>query len=208
METIEVRSASTPSWWFVPAGALAGCVLGVVARAWMRWISTDPEFTWAGTIGIVVSFGVFGAVQSTAAIARRRPVRPRLVASTRATAGVLSLGLFGAAGAVMLPTVLFGSVAVWRRGLSPVARAIFALLAVPAVVFVSVGIVDDHGRSLVSISAIAVFLAIYAVVIAATWPTTAPVLDGWRPSRRLVVAVAVVIGALLAAALWFGGIQT
>lgn len=208
VKVIDDRHDWPSTWWSIPLGALAGCALGVAARVWMRWISTEPEFSWGGTIGIVASFGVFGAAQSAAAIARRRCVRPSAVAWARAAAALLSLGLFGAAGAVMLPTVLFGSLAVWRPSAPRAIRAIFAVLALPGVAFVSVGIVDDHGWSVVSFGRIVAFLAIYAAVVAATWPTTAPVLDGWRPSRRLVVAVGLVIAAFVGAALWFGGIQT
>ncbi len=208
MRVIDDRRRWFSTWWSVPLGALAGCALGVLARLWMRWISTEPEFSWGGTIGIVASFGVFGAAQSSAAIARRRCARPGTVACSRVAAALLSLGLFGAAGAVMLPTVLFGSLAVWRPRAPLAIRLVFAVLALPGVVFVSVGIVDDHGWSVVSVARIVAFLAIYAVVVAATWPTTAPVRDGWRPSRRLVVAVALVIAAFVGLALWFGGIQT
>ena len=45
----------------IPAGFLAGLLGGIIARAWMRWISTDPEFSWAGSLGIVFGF-VLGAV--------------------------------------------------------------------------------------------------------------------------------------------------
>jgi hypothetical protein len=38
---------------------LTGLVLGVIARFWMRWISTDPEFSLSGTIFIVGAFALF-----------------------------------------------------------------------------------------------------------------------------------------------------
>ena len=37
----------------IPLGVVAGFLLGIIARLWMRWISTDPEFTWSGSIYIV-----------------------------------------------------------------------------------------------------------------------------------------------------------
>jgi len=43
---------------FLWAGPIAGLAVVVVARAWMRWITVDPEFSWSGTIGIVVVFVV------------------------------------------------------------------------------------------------------------------------------------------------------
>src|ERR687898_224194 len=41
-------------------GLLGGVVWGIDARVWMRFISTDPEFTWSGTLFIVIGFGVAG----------------------------------------------------------------------------------------------------------------------------------------------------
>ncbi|HSP27497.1 MAG TPA: hypothetical protein VLN74_03025, partial [Ilumatobacteraceae bacterium] len=48
------------SWQIVLIGPFAGAALGVVARWWMRLISDDPEFTWSGTIFIVLAFTVMG----------------------------------------------------------------------------------------------------------------------------------------------------
>ena len=45
-------------------GLFGGFSLGVIARLWMRWITTDPEFTWSGTLGIVIGFTLFGTAHS------------------------------------------------------------------------------------------------------------------------------------------------
>jgi hypothetical protein len=45
------------------AGFLAGVIWGALARLWMRWTSTEPEFTWSGTLFIVAAFAVFGTMQ-------------------------------------------------------------------------------------------------------------------------------------------------
>lgn len=37
------------------AGAAAGMLWGVVARVWMRFISAEHEFTWNGTLAIVMN---------------------------------------------------------------------------------------------------------------------------------------------------------
>jgi hypothetical protein len=42
-------------WWIVVVAPFAGAALGVVARCWMRLITEDSEFTWSGTIFIVVA---------------------------------------------------------------------------------------------------------------------------------------------------------
>jgi hypothetical protein len=149
MVGVEVRAHVGPGvgrrWSIVPVGAAAGAALGVIARGWMRWISVDPEFTWAGTIGIVAAFTLFAAGQATAALARTGSARPGVVAASRCAAAMLSLGLFGAAGAVMFPTVLFGSLAVWRTGANRWLRVAGAALAMPMVALAILAIADDHG---------------------------------------------------------------
>ena len=41
-------------------GLALGAVWGVAARAWMRMVSTSPEFSWSGTLMIVVLGAIFG----------------------------------------------------------------------------------------------------------------------------------------------------
>ena len=48
----------------VVAALTGGLALGVISRLWMRWISTDPEFSWSGTIFIVIAFMIFTTNQS------------------------------------------------------------------------------------------------------------------------------------------------
>jgi len=192
---------------FVLAGAAAGVALGVTARAWMRWISTDPEFSWVGTIAIVASFTIFGAAQSAAAVARLRPLRPSAVAAFRAMAIVLSVGLFGAAGAIMLPVVVFGSLAAWRSDITRSIRIVLAAVALPVVMVVVADIGEDNGWGITTVGQIALFLGIYAVIITSTWPSAAPLPDSWRPSRRTAMAVGVGLVALLGLAVYLGGIR-
>ncbi len=184
---------------WMPIGALAGFAVAVIARLWMRWISTDPEFSWPGTIGILTGFTVFGGMQAGAAAYRRRERSRRRTTLVRVVSGALSMGIFGAAGAVMFPTVLFGGLAVWRPDWWPAARVVSAIAAAPLAILTAVGIVDDFGWSIATLGRLTVFIAIYAVVIAATRPTIAPVADGWRLPRSvawtlstLVVTVVVV----------------
>ena len=37
---------------------VAALAFTIPARAWMRLVSPDPDFTWAGTIGIGVGFAI------------------------------------------------------------------------------------------------------------------------------------------------------
>lgn len=182
---------------WLPLGAVAGLSVGVIARLWMRWISTDPEFTWAGTIGILVGFTMFGGIQAGAAAYRRGDRSRRRTTLVRVVSGALSMGIFGAAGAVMFPTVVFGGLAVWRRDWWPAARVIAGLAALPLAVFTGSEIVDDFGWSIGTVGQLVVFVAIYCGVIAATRPTLAPVADGWRLPRAVVWSAGLVVVAVI-----------
>jgi len=190
------RSTVRLRWW-VPIGALVGLLVAVIARLWMRWISTDPEFSWPGTIGILTGFTLFGGMQAGAAAYRRRQRSRRRTTLVRVASGAFSLGIFGAAGAVMFPTVLFGGLAAWRRDWWPAARVVSAVAAAPLAVVTAGDIVDDFGWSIATVGRLAVFIAIYAAVIVATRPTIAPVTDGWRVPRRVAWTLLASVVALI-----------
>lgn len=90
-------------------GALVGFLWGVSMRLWMRFISTDPEFSWSGTIFIIGGSVFVGSILG--------------VAWWRRAAGgvgwwrssILSLLLLGAGGSVMWPTVILWAAAIGRR---------------------------------------------------------------------------------------------
>jgi hypothetical protein len=44
------------------AGLTVGATYGAALRAWMRPVSTDPEFSWGGTGYIIGVFSVLGAM--------------------------------------------------------------------------------------------------------------------------------------------------
>lgn len=154
--------------------AFGGLALGLIARIWMRWISTEPDFSWSGTISILASFGVFVTAQAGAAVVRRRNVHAGSLALARVVSAVLTMGLFAGAGLVMLPTVFFGSLALWRPAAPRALRIVFALLALPAVALVVSEIASDFGWTVATMAKALLFIAIYLAVIAATWPTTWP----------------------------------
>ena len=83
MNYLRSRLATTETWlrnlkpgFIIPLGFIGGLTLGVVARLWMRWIVTDPEFTWGGTIGILVGFTLFFTAHSTVFFAVRTRLSP------------------------------------------------------------------------------------------------------------------------------------
>lgn len=192
------RSGRTASTLVV--GLLGGLFLGVVARVWMRFISEDPEFTWPGTLGIVIGFTVFGVIQSIVAIARRRSPRRWKLTIVRVFGGVFMLQLFVAAGAVMLPTVLGTGLAAFRSDWNRVTRGIWLLVAAVPVIFVTNhDLVGKFGWSLHAGVALLWMLAIYALIIAATRFTFAPQVDGWHlPSWAKIVVPAVAAAISLA----------
>lgn len=191
-------------WIALPVGFVLGLVLGVLARLWMRLITDNPEFSWAGTMFIVAAFGIFGAAQGLSWAARRSGWRRRSVTVARVGAAVLTLPLFTGAGSIMLPTVLTAALACWRTDWPRWMRVLAGVLALPVVLVVVNGIADEFGWGVHALAGIVAFLAIYAVVVAALRPTVAPLPDGWHLRHRgrvLLIAGAVVAALYLAAAL-------
>lgn len=176
------------------AGLVGGAVLGAIARAWMRWVSTDPQFTWSGTLAIVIGFAWFGVFQALAENGRRRGWRRTGLTVVRVLGVVGILPLFAAAGGVMAPTVILGGLARWRRDWRRWVRVIGALVAaVPPVAIgrelvIEFGVIGGLARSLG-------LVVVYAVVVIVTGATFRPQLDGWRMRRwvRLVLSAVVVL---------------
>ena len=152
----------------------AGIALGVVSRLWMRWISTDPEFSWGGTISIVGAFTSFITAQSLVMILRRS-ASSRLRSSILRTLGVVfTLPLFNAGGVIMLPTVALASVALWTGILQRRGKIILLALSLIIPAKISLDIVGDFGLTIVTLGRILLFLSIYTLVIFATRPTLSP----------------------------------
>lgn len=177
-------------------GLLGGLAWGVLARVWMRYISTDPDFSWSGTLFIVVGFGIAGCAQAGAYVARRRGLsRPRLTAvRVVATIGLLPLGM--AAGGPMFPTIMLAPLAIthvdWNRW---VRGGLGILAAVPPVV-TAASLFDDLSTVRATTGTVW-FVAIYAGIVWAARFSLAPQLDGWRaPKVVWVLLVAATAGAI------------
>lgn len=103
-------------------GALAGAAWGVVARVFMRLLSDDPQFSWAGTLGILGVAAVAGAcvglVHGARVSGRSRWWR---------LAALPGLVLFAGPGSLLAPAMV-GMAAVLRG--RPVVRVFGALLVV------------------------------------------------------------------------------
>lgn len=89
----------------VVAWVAVGTLYGALLRTWMRFVSTDHEFSWSGTGYIVGIFAVLGLMAGLVGLGRRRGWGRSLV-GLRVVGAVLALGCFMAAGALMFPTVV------------------------------------------------------------------------------------------------------
>ncbi len=120
-----------------------GLLYGVLLRGWMRFISSDPEFSWSGTIAIVTVFTILGTCVGLTDLARRHHKR-RLTLTSRIVGCVLGLGCFMAAGAAMFPTIIPAALAVSRRDWWPWLRALLLVLAIAFGTWVVLD-ADQHG---------------------------------------------------------------
>jgi hypothetical protein len=180
---ITIRQAKLPALPTLAFGALGGCALGIIARAWMRLISEEPDFTWSGTIFIVAGFTIFGFAQSIAAVVRSRDVRLPVSAIVRTFGTISMLPLFAGAGALMLPTAVGGGLAMARVNWPPIARCLCLVLAGAPVVYVGNDLADAFGWSLRWLAGVLLMLGVYGAIVWATRFTLAARLDGWRLRR-------------------------
>ena len=178
-------------------GLLGGGALGIAARAWMRLISDDPEFSWDGTIFIVMAFTIFGFTQSVVAVARRTTRRRWTLTLARVIGTVGLMPLFVGAGVVMVPTVVGGGLAFARVEWHRVARGICLLLAAAPVLFVGGDLVSSFGWSLHALAGFVGMLAVYGTVVVATRFTFAAQPGGRQRPRWLVITFFVILGLLL-----------
>lgn len=91
-------------------GAVLGLAWGLAARIWMRAISDVPEFSWTGTLTILVLAAWLGLGSGILAAARRGGRKPWW-----ALLGAPGLLLFAGPGLLMLPAALFGGLAFSAR---------------------------------------------------------------------------------------------
>lgn len=162
--------------WALVRGLLLGATVGVAYRAWMRLISVHPEFTWDGTIFIIMLGVVAGLGASLTRTARVRLERrwARGAARTLGTVAVLGLGL--GQGTIALPVWLFAGLAWGRTNVNRWGRIALLVLAGVAtwLMFDTIG-PDLRGLSVLRRAlAVPTFLALAGMIaMLFTWPTRA-----------------------------------
>lgn len=191
-------------WPLVLAGGLlAGLAWGVGARLWMRFISVSLEFTWSGTIFIIIAFGLVGLAQAGAYLGRRAglPRRALTVLRILGVISVLPLG-FGA-GAAMIPTIILAALAWTHREWPTWLRGALAAVALAPAVATALSFFRDLLPMNAALGSLW-FVVIYAVIIWAARASLAPQEDGWR----MPVAARVVGFAALAPLVVFAAMLT
>ena len=142
-------------WRRLLTGAVLGLLWGVGMRAWMRFITFDPEFSWSGTLFIIGATTLAGAMTGLAYHRWRlgRGQRWRFL-------GLFFLPLGMAAGSVMVPSFVLGGLALGRKQWHPWLRILMGAIAVGFQVFFLMNEVLPAGRAVWAIPIYAVFLAI------------------------------------------------
>lgn len=154
-----------PALWSrhpIISGAVGGLLWGILMRLWMRFISTDPEFTWSGTGFILAASLLAGLGLGTAYALGRRGHRGwwRLFAAP--------LILLGAgAGSIMLPGTIIGGLAFGRRSWPTLVRVILATLAIGGTIAL-VGLTGEDGFGPIKTAiALAIFAVLHTIEMAA-----------------------------------------
>jgi hypothetical protein len=144
------------------SGAIGGLVWGVLMRLWMRFISTDPEFSWSGT-GFILAAALLAGLGLGIAYALSRGGHRgwwRLFA--------LPLILLGAgAGSIMLPGTVIGGLAFGRRNWPKVIRVILATVAIVGTLAL-IGLTSEDGFGLIKTAvALVIFAILHTIEMAA-----------------------------------------
>lgn len=173
-------------------GLLAGAAVGVLARAWMRLITTDvPHFSWSGTLFIVGAFALLGGVSGAVVGARRRGWRGRAMTLLRAAGLVGAVPLATGAGIVLAPTLLLGALAAGRTTWPAALRGVLAVLATVPVLLVHGQAWRDGLGAERALAALLLCLLVYGVLVVALAQSVRPVPGGSVvPGRALVLLLA------------------
>jgi hypothetical protein len=159
-----------PFWLRHPiiSGALGGLLWGGLMRVWMRFISTDPEFSLSGTGFILGAALLAGLGLGTAYSFSRKTARPwwRLL-------GLPVILLGGGAGSLMLPGVLLGGLAFGRRDWPKAVRIFLGTVAIGGTIAL-LGLGNEGLGPIRTAVAMVAFAVFHAIEMAATGIVLAP----------------------------------
>ena len=141
-----------------------GAGWGGIARLWMRFITTEAEFSWAGTLFIVVGFGVAFLGQTGVYLARRNAASRTAFIGLRVLAVVTLLPLSFGAGALGFPVIVLAPLAVIRSGWNRWLRLLLGILVVVVVVGVSASLFSELTPMRAAVGSVW-FVAVYAVLV-------------------------------------------
>jgi hypothetical protein len=153
-----------PSLLVLFASFLTGAVLGIVARIWMRFITTHQEFSWEGTLIIVIGFGVMFLGQAGVYLGRRSGVRVFGFVALRVLAIVTLVPLAFGAGGVAFPIIVFAPLALIRDGWNRWLRVLLGVLALIPAAFVAFTLFSDLSVTRATIG-VAWFALIYGILV-------------------------------------------
>ena len=181
------RPTGRASARLVGAFLIGGALLGAAARLWMRLITSDPAFSWSGTLLIVGIFTIAGTAQGIALAVRRRGWPRWAQTIVRALALFAALLLGGGAGIVMLPALVAGSLALGRHDWPRALRAVLGAVAVLNALALLPALLAELTVARAAIGWV-VMVVLYTVIVGAISLTLRPLDDGWRLRRRVLVA--------------------
>jgi len=199
--TLATKPATVRLHWALVllAGLVGGLLFGVNARLWMRFIAIRSEFTWSGTLIIVIGFGIVGFAQSAVYLGRRRAMGRPALTVLRVIGCVLLLPLAFGAGAVAFPTIVLVPLALTQRNWPLWFRWTIGAVAVVPMVVVTKSIFDDLSVGRGAIGAIW-FLSIYAILTWAARFSLEPQQDGWVAPVAVRVLGLVVLAPIISVA--------
>lgn len=175
-----VATRSRSRWRLVPMYAAGGLAWGVAARGWMRLLADDPEFSWSGTVFILIlatvvwtGAGIVAATRSGGLIARR---------IGRVVGTILCLLLGFGQGMLLLPTALAGGALVGRSPSRRWVRRLLLALAVAPIGFLgtAIGFEGKHSAPRLVVILVATVLLCRALCV--------PYAALFRRNRGLLVA--------------------
>jgi hypothetical protein len=175
-------------------GGALGLFWGISARLWMRLISDEPEFSWGGTLLIVLGFMFLGALAGWTRVVRSAGGQGWRLVVLRTTTCLAAVPLATGAGALLVVgVVLPAALAFGQRRWWPASRLVLGLLAAAGTIGVSTVFVTERPLLLAPVS-VSLFLLLTWVMVGwlrasldpspISQATSADFTFAWHPQAR------------------------